>query len=348
MVTCDICGATFKTAQGLAGHKRLRHGTHKLADELGATLTSKQLHRKIVDHLGEKLADRLAETILESYGQEILDLYLEELSRLGLDFRSLGRHRKVKAIIVAAGESNRLLPIIPDKPACLLKIGEKTIIGRELENLRACGVYDIALIRGYQGDKINYPDIRYYENIDYRNTGILRSLFYAKAEMGDEFVFCYSDIVFGKEVLKLLLQNQSDISLVVDTDWQRHYRHRRQHPISEAELVRVEGDRITEIGRNIILSKEAYGEFIGLAKFSKKGANILRTNYEWAVQHYEAKAFQEAPSLDKAYFTDMLQELIDQGYPVGHVDIHGGWAEIDTLEDVDRLNQELQSVLKIK
>ena len=82
MIACDICGATFKTAQGLAGHKRLRHGTHKLADELGATLTSKQLHRKIVERLGDKLADRLAEVILESRGQEILDVFLDELSHL--------------------------------------------------------------------------------------------------------------------------------------------------------------------------------------------------------------------------------------------------------------------------
>lgn len=347
MIACDICGSTFKTAQGLAGHKRLLHGTYVLGDELGTTLTSKQLHRKILNHLGDKLADRLAETILESCEQEILDVFLAELSHRGLDLRSLRRHRNARAIIIAAGESNRLLPVIPDKPACLLEIGDKTIIGRELENLRACGIYDIAVVRGYQGDKINYPAIRYYENMDYRNTGILRSLFHAKGEMDNEFVFCYSDIVYVKEMLERLLQDQSDISLVVDTDWESHYRQRYQHPISEAELVKVDGNQITRIGRNIIASEEAHGEFVGLAKFSKKGAEVFKANYEWAIQNYQARAFQRASSLDKAYFTDMIQELIEQGYPVGHVDISGGWAEVDTPEDVDRLNRELQSVLKI-
>jgi len=347
MVTCDICGAAFKTAQGLAGHKRLRHGAYGLATELGIALTNKQLHRKVLNRLGEKLADRLAEAILESRGQEILDRYLEELSQQGLDLRSLGTYRNLRAIIVAAGESSRLLPLTRDKPECLLEIGNRTILSRELENLRACGIHDIVVVRGYQGDKIRYPAIRYYENRDYQNTGILRSLFYAKGEMDDEFIFCYSDILYTKEVLELLLRDQSDISLVVDTDWESHYRQRHQHPVSEAELVKVEGDRIVQIGRNILPPGDVYGEFIGLAKFSKKGAEILRANYEWAAETYKAGAFHRAPSLDKAYFTDMIQELIDQGYPVCHVDIRGGWAEIDTLEDLDRVSRELRLVLKV-
>jgi len=331
----------------LAGHKRLRHGAYGLASELGAALTGKQLHRKVLDHLGEKLADRLADIVLEHHGQEMLDAYLEELSRQGVDIRSLKRHRNTRAIIIAAGESSRLLSLVPDKPACLLEIGNKTIIGRELEILRSCGIYDITVVRGYQGDKINYPAIRYYENSDYRNTGILRSLFHAKGEMDDEFVFCYSDIVYAKEVLERLLQEQSDISLVVDTDWESHYHQRYQHPISEAELVSIENERIKQIGRNIIPRDEVHGEFIGLAKFSRKGAEILKAHYEWVTQNYEIRAFQQAPSLDKAYFTDMIQELIDHGYPVHHVDIKDGWAEIDTSEDFDRVNRNLNLMLRL-
>lgn len=347
MVTCEICGATFKTAQGLAGHKRLRHGAYGFASELGTTLTSKQLHHKILNRLGDKLADRLAEAILKKHEPEMLDVYLDELINQGVDLRSLEMQRTIRAIIVAAGESNRLLPLIPDKPACLLEIGNKTIIGRELENLRACGINDIVVVRGYQGDKITYPTIRYYENKDYQNTGILKSLFHAKGEMDNGFLFCYSDIVYGREVLELLLQDKSDISLVVDTDWENHYHNRYQHPISEAELVRVEGDRVTQIGKNVIPRDEVHGEFIGLTKFSRKGAEILKMNYELAIQNYQARPFQRAPSIDKAYFTDMIQEIIDRGYPVCHIDIRGGWAEIDTVEDFNRVSRELPSVLKI-
>jgi len=41
MINCEICGATFKTAQGLAGHKRLRHGAYGLAAELGTASIDK-------------------------------------------------------------------------------------------------------------------------------------------------------------------------------------------------------------------------------------------------------------------------------------------------------------------
>ena len=101
------------------------------------------------------------------------------------------------------------------------------------------------------------------------------------------------------------------------------------------------------MGRNKTPLAEAYGEFIGLAKFSKKGAEILKENYEWAIHNYQAKAFHQAPSLDKAFFTDMMEELIDRGYPVHHVDIRSGWAEIDTPEDFDRVRRELESLLKM-
>jgi choline kinase len=204
------------------------------------------------------------------------------------------------------------------------------------------------VVRGYQGDKISYPGIRYYENSDYKNTGILKSFFNAKDEMDDDFIFCYADILYTKEVLELLLRDQSDISLVVDTDWKNHYLKRQHHPVSDAELVRVEGYRVTQIGKALIQPDEAHGEFIGLAKFRKSGAETLRTIHNWAIQTYQSKAFHTSPSVDKAYFTDLIQELIDQGYPVRHIDIHGGWAEIDTLEDFNRVSRKLHSILKIE
>ncbi|MFC1942663.1 NTP transferase domain-containing protein [Chloroflexota bacterium] len=341
---CDECGKRFKTSQGLAGHKRLSHKS----DELKSFLSRKQLHSKVINHMAEKIADKLADSFIESNGQEILDFYRAELSNHDFDLSSNGKFNNIRAIIIAAGESNRLLPIIKDKPACLLEIGDKTIIGRELENLRACGIFDISVVRGYQGDKIKFPAIRYYENMEYHNTGILSSLFQAKDEMDGAFLFSYSDIIYTKQVLDLLLQNNTDIVLVVDTGWNEHYRERYEHPIHEAELVKIEGDRIRQIGRNIIPPDEVHGEFIGLAKFSSKGAETLKMNYDFARNKYKAGPFHRAPSIDKAYFTDMIQELIDQGYPVYHVDIRDSWAEIDTMEDFGRVSRELHSVLKLK
>lgn len=246
----------------------------------------------------------------------------------------------MKAIIVAAGQASRLMPITNDKPKCLLEIGGKTIMQRQLEILRECGVNDIVVVTGYKKEMINYPGVRYYENTDYENNNILSSLFYAQSEMDDDFVFSYSDIIFERSILEKLLQSEADISLVIDIDWLVHYQHRYQHPIEEAELVTVEGDKIIKIGKSIITPEEAYGEFIGLARFTKKGAEILKSNYIRAMNQYHNRPFQQTASLKRAYLTDMIQELIDVGYTISNLDIKAGWVEIDTPEDLERAKSQ--------
>ena len=248
----------------------------------------------------------------------------------------------MKAIIVAAGQASRLRPISDDKPKCLLEIKGKTIMQRLLEMLRQCGINDIVVVRGYKKEMLAYPNIRYYENTNYKNNNILRSLFYAESEMDQQFVFSYSDIIFEKSILEKLLQSQADISLVVDVNWLDHYQHRYQHPVGEAELVTVENNRLTKIGKDVVKPEEAYGEFIGLAKFSKKGAEILKSVYIKATEKYRDTRFQNAASLEKAYLTDMIQELIDTGFVVRNVDIEGGWSEIDTDEDLERAKREFE------
>ncbi|MFH1423808.1 MAG: sugar phosphate nucleotidyltransferase, partial [Candidatus Nealsonbacteria bacterium] len=103
-----------------------------------------------------------------------------------------------KAIIIAAGMGKRLNPLTGDIPKCLLKIGDKTIMERQLEALRLCGITDSTVIRGYQGNKINFAGIKYYENTNYQNNNILNSLFCAEPEMNGDFIASYSDILYDK------------------------------------------------------------------------------------------------------------------------------------------------------
>lgn len=290
--------------------------------------------------MADKLAEKLANAILEAHGQELLEGCMEELSHQGFAPSLLGERHVGKAIIIAAGRSPRLLPVTRDKPHCLLEVGNETIMERELDALRSCGINYIVVVRGYQGEKINYSHIRYFENIGYENNGILSSLFCAEGEINDGFVFSYSDIIYGTDVLQRLLKDKSDITLVVDTEWMSHYEQRHQHPLEEAELTLVESNRITRIGKNIVSLREAHGEFIGLAKFTKRGAEILRSNYAKVLSECQGRPFQNAPSVEKAYFTDMIQEIIDNGYIVHNVDIKDGWVEIDTPEDLERAQRQ--------
>lgn len=251
-----------------------------------------------------------------------------------------------KAIILAAGRGNRLSPITDDKPKCLLKIKGKTILERQLEVLRAYGINDISVVRGYKKELINYPDIKYYENTDYLNNNILNSLFYAEKEMDDEFIAAYGDILYDKSVVEKLLKSRKDISLVVDVDWQGYYRRRTKHPIEEAENVIIQNGKILKIGKHLT-ADESQGEFIGMAKFSKKGAEIFKREFQRAKDKYWGKPFQKAETFEKAYLTDMFQELIYQGIDISPVKIQKNWWEIDTNQDFKKVKKIFSKKLNL-
>ena len=258
------------------------------------------------------------------------------------EYLKKSKKRKLKAIIIAAGMSSRLMELTDDKPKCMLEINGKTILQRQIETFHKCGIDDITVIRGYKKGKINYTGVKYAYNKNYRRNNILESLMYAESEMDGEFIASYSDILYEKEVVDKLLRSKADISLIVDTDWIGQYKDRFQHPIKEAEKVVVKDNNITKLGKSINVN-EAYGEFIGLARFTKKGAEILKKEYKRVKKQIGSNSpFHEALSLEKAYLTDMVQELIDKGYAVKNVDIKGKWMEIDTIEDF----QEAERVTK--
>ena len=247
--------------------------------------------------------------------------------------------RKMKAIIIAAGMSSRLMELTDDKPKCMLDIGGKTILQRQIETFNKCGIGEIIVIRGYKKEVINYTGVKYIYNQNYRRNNILESLMYAESDMDGDFIATYSDILFRSSVVEKLLESKADISIVVDTSWKSRYKNRFQHPIEEAEKVSVSNNKVVEIGK-VINPNEAYGEFIGLAKLANTGAEILRKNYKRVVRQFGDTQFHAAPSVEKAYLTDMLQELIDKGYTVSTVGIKGQWMEIDTLEDINKARKQ--------
>jgi phosphoenolpyruvate phosphomutase len=96
-----------------------------------------------------------------------------------------------------------------------------------------------------------------------------------------------------------------------------------------------EQDTLLKIGQQVD-PQQAHGEFIGLGRFSRTGAQLLRERYTESLTRYGKKPFHEAQNIRKAAFTDMIQELIERGQPVGSVNIYKGWMEVDTFEDYQK------------
>ena len=294
----------------------------------------------------EAVADRMVSL------QEVYDLVgvtkLEEDER---KFLPVGTE-KVTAIIPAAGFEKQLLPLIQDKPKCLLDIKGKTILERQIAALNEVNIKDIAVVRGYQKEKIAFPNLRYYDNDRYEDTGELTSIFCAEQALEGRCLLLYSDIIFETGILLKLLKSPADFTIVVDLAWADQRKLPRPH--FKPDLVLLDNppatgyrfvppdrpNRLVKIGQHLD-AERAHGEFIGLAMLSERGTEQFQSAYKSVAKNPEAP-FHEAPSLAKASLTDMLQELVDRGHDVSCLTIYKGWMEVDTFEDYQQAWADLK------
>ena len=258
------------------------------------------------------------------------DLSADEFDKIELSINKT----KTKSLIVAAGLGSRLKSHTENIPKCMLDFGGKTLLQRQLFSYKKNGIDDISLIRGYKKNKINYKDIKYFDNNDYKNNNILNSIFYGEEVINGNLIISYSDILFEPFVVKRAMESDHDISVVVDIDWRDYYVGRKEHPIAEAEnVIFNSNNEVVKIGKIASDKDEVHGEFIGMIKLNHRGCDILKQNFHRVKKLFWNKPFQRAKIFQKAYLTDMIQELVDIGVKVHCVIIERGWKEIDTVED---------------
>lgn len=242
----------------------------------------------------------------------------------------------MKAIVIGAGRGSRLRHLTEEIPKTLVPILGRPMLDGILDALAAGGLVppEVVFICGYRGDTIRerYPALHYVENTEWERNNILASLMYARDHMAEGFVSTYADIVYRPAAVEALMRSPHDLTVVCDTAWRRRYAGRSQHPETDAEKLRAEGDRVVEMSRHIP-SEAASGEFIGVLKASPAGAARLCRAFDEARATYAGKVFREGRTFEKAYLIDMLQHMIEQGEPIHRVDTDGGYMEIDTLED---------------
>ena len=243
----------------------------------------------------------------------------------------------MKIIIIAAGSSTRLAKETSDIPKGLLKINGKSIIEIQLELFKKNQLSDITIIIGAQKQKFKLENVHYIQDSKFQDHDVLGSLMVAKSIINDDVLTSYSDIIFEEKILKSMTEFSGDIGIAVDLDWEKNYINRDQHPTSQADNVLINGSEILQIRKNLSKCKknEKIGEFLGLMRLSKKGSKIFLDKYSELEMSHQGK-FHNAPSLEKAYLTDMLQELIDSGIRISPIYVSGKWCEIDTPQDLKK------------
>jgi len=137
--------------------------------------------------------------------------------------------------------------------------------------------------------------------------------------------------------------------LVVDNTMQYHapeisrvqdlITSKNKHQLTRRKISFVCENIISKIGSKLN-PETATHEFIGLGKLTKTGAEQFLQTYEDCAKNYQGK-FQEAKDISKLKFTDLIQEMIDRGYAVHFLEIHKGWLEIHSKEDIELANHFL-------
>jgi choline kinase len=237
----------------------------------------------------------------------------------------------MKGIILAAGEGSRLRPLTADRPKCLVEYRGKPLLDYSLSAMRACGIDQIIVVKGYRAETIERPRVRFKMNSDYATTNMVHSLFCAEDELDDDIVVSYGDIIYREDVLRSLLAVKDDFAVAVDKRWEELWRQRTDDPLSDAETLKLDlAGFIQELGKKPKSIEEIEGQYIGLFKMSADACAKVKDFYHALDRRrvYDGKPFE------KMFMTSFLQEIIDHLMPVKAAIINGGWLEVDSPGDL--------------
>lgn len=241
----------------------------------------------------------------------------------------------MKAIILAAGSGTRMGALTENLPKGMLNVNGKTVIERQLEVLREIGVNDIIVVTGFQAEKIAYKGVRYYHNSLFATTNMVESLMCARAELTEDVIVAYADIVYSKDLAKAVASSPYDIGVAVDEAWRDYWMLRYGTTETDLESLSVSKDAmITDIGRPLDSSTGVNYRYIGLLKFSKRGLDNIFSVYD---KRKASRSLwpQSGKPFEKGYMTDILHESIVSRFPVQAIVVKQGWVEFDTVEDYE-------------
>jgi L-glutamine-phosphate cytidylyltransferase len=246
----------------------------------------------------------------------------------GFDAAQRSSGDNMRGIILAAGKGSRLNGIAGDAPKCLVKIGNETLIERQIRTLRRAGITDIVVVTGCQAERVRRVcghEITYVENARFAQTNSMYSLWLARPLLFEGFVVLNCDVLFHPTLLSDLLTSRHDDALLLA------YRSADAPPFGDEEMkVKVRQGRVDDISK-AMAPDDADGENVGIVKFGPDGAAALVTIMDGLVaagslREWAPRAFREFAR------TRPLYAIGTRGFP---------WTEIDFPEDYRRAVDEI-------
>ena len=241
----------------------------------------------------------------------------------------------MKAIILAAGKGERLMPLTSDRPKSLLELENGiTLLESQLININKSGINKVIIVTGYHTEKIESKvelysekyniDIKIIYNPFFDTSNNLISLWQARYEMTSDFIIINGDDIFKESVLSGLLEHNKNetITMVID--------RKKEYDLDDMKLI-IKNEKILKVSKKIPLG-EANGESIGMIRVTGEARKIMVDTMEEMVRN---------KNNIQVFYLEMIQELINKGILVGLYEISSkDWAEIDfhpDLEDIQKM-----------
>jgi choline kinase len=229
-------------------------------------------------------------------------------------------------VILAAGMAKRLRPLTDERPKCLLKVGQRTLLQRTVDAVINSGIDELVVVTGYKNNmivdflKTNYPSltIHFIDNPDYAHNNNIFSLWLTRPYTeGKDFLLLDSDILFDPTVVSTIVREEGTVLAL------------NRHELGEEEIKVIVDNKgfVKEISK-VCAINDALGESVGIEKMTADYSNAL-------FQELQRMIVEEG--LIDVFYEKAFERLIPQGFTFRIVDTTDYFSiELDTIEDFEK------------
>jgi len=220
-----------------------------------------------------------------------------------------------QAVILAAGEGQRLRPFTVTKPKTMLSIGDKPILQYVIEALAQNGIRDIIIVVGYRREQVfNYigDGEQFGVEINYitqeRQLGTAHALMQTREAVGGEFLVLPGDNLIDADTISGFINVKPTAMLLKNVKNTARY-----------GVVTTEGDTVKGI---IEKPKESESDIIntGIYALNREVFNFIDSELD---------------------IPDVINNMIAQDYTVSAQETKGTWLDVVYPWDILKLNDAI-------
>lgn len=231
----------------------------------------------------------------------------------------------MKAILMAAGYGGRISQFTKE-PKSLLKINDKSIIRHTVEMLLKNNI-SVTIIVGFKykliEEELKDLPVKYYHNPFFRVTNSIGSLWLAREELdtSEDIIFGNADVYWDQDILDSLLSDSNETVMLGD----------KTRALIGDYFFGCKNGKIEKYGKEL-LPEERSCEYVGLARIKNSFLPTFKKQLLYLIDNGEYNLWWE----------NVLYTMTDK-YPVYVQDVDGKfWAEVDYIEDYERIKNEIE------